>query len=215
MRGVQGKVTYQGTWRTLVTNLGWSEEKSKIIEINYHILYKESDEYIQEKLIQASKLGYGTVAFGLRVRVPLLGQVIYGKGQVPYEAQAEARTLGNAYGQSWGLLNNRAMVAFMEEVWASPYKYDILPCSLIHDAGYLLIREDAEILTWANKHYIKQMQWQDHPEIRHDKVKLGAALDVFWPHWGNPIGLPNDADKETIIKVCKEGKQAYLKPKEK
>jgi DNA polymerase I len=207
-------LTYQGTHHTLMANLGWTAETAMAVEKAYHDLYRVSDEYIQGKIIQASKDGYGIVAFGLRVRTPLLGQVVYGAPGMPYEAAAEARTLGNAFGQSWGLLNNRAMVAFMEKVWKSPYRLDILPCSLIHDAGYLLLRKKLDVVEWANKNYIKEMQWQDHPEIEHPSVKLGAALDIFWPSWANAITLPNDADKATIKEICNKGVEAYLKPKE-
>lgn len=208
-------LTYQGTWRTLVANLGWSEEKSKSIESNYHVLYKVSDEYVAKRLEQATHDGYVEVAFGLRVRTPLLAQVIWGAPKMPSEAAAEGRTAGNALGQSYGQLNNRAAVDFWQKVWASPYKYDILPSALIHDAIYTVIKEDIEIVEWANRELIKSMRWQELPEIQHPTVKLGAALDIFWPNWKNAITLPNDADQATIIKVCKEAKEEYLNPKQK
>lgn len=209
-------LTYGGTYHGMMKNLGWTEEKSKRIENNYHTLYKVSDEYVASRLDQASKDGYVEVAFGLRLRTPLLSQVMYGNGsRIPYEAQAEGRTAGNALGQSYGLLNNRAMVAFMEKVWASPYRYDILPCSLIHDAGYLLIRDDPAVVEWANKHYIQEMRWQDLPEIDHPTVKLGAALDIFWPSWANPITIPNDVDQATIVQLCKEAVINYQTKKSK
>lgn len=208
-------MTYLGTWHTLVSNLGWTPERAKSVECNYHILYVVSDQYVQDKLKQASTDGYVTVAFGLRVRTPLLKQVIYGSSRMPYEAAAEGRTAGNALGQSYGLLNNRAMVAFMEKVWASPYRLDIKPCSLIHDAGYLLFREDPVIAEWANREYIKCMEWQELPEIAHPTVKLGAALDIFWPSWANAITLPNGATAAQIIDVCQQAKHEYLNPKPK
>lgn len=130
---------------------------------------------------------------------------------MPYEAAAEGRTAGNALGQSYGLLNNRAAVEFMQKVWASPYRYDIKPVALIHDAIYLLIRDRLDVVEWANRELINSMRWQELPEIQHDTVKLGAALDIFWPSWANPITLPNDADQQTIIKVCVEAKGEYLK----
>jgi DNA polymerase-1 len=208
-------LTYQGTHHTLMTNLGWSEEKAKRIEENYHALYVESDEYIRKRLVQASKDGYAEVAFGLRVRTPLLKQVMFGGAKMPFAAAAEGRTVGNAMGQSYGLLNNRAAVEFMERVWKSPYKYDIKPVSLIHDAIYILVKDDPAVVEWANRNLIECMQWQDLPEIQHPTVKLGAALDIFWPSWANAITLPNKADQAIIIKVCKEGREQYLNPKEK
>jgi DNA polymerase-1 len=199
-------LTYGGTYHGMMSNLGWDEEKSKAIEAGYHELYKESDEYVQKRLHQASKDGYVEVAFGLRVRTPLLKQVMFGKAKMPYEAAAEGRTAGNALGQSYGLLNNRAAVDFMRKVWASPYRYDIKPVALIHDAIYILIRDDTLIVEWANRELIKSMRWQELPEIQHPTVKLGAALDIFWPDWAHATTLPNDADKATILEVCRKSK---------
>ena len=201
-------LTYGGTYHGMMSNLGWPEDKSKGIETGYHALYKESDDHVQARIKQACKDGHVTVAFGLRVRTPLLKQVVYGTSSMPYEASAEGRTAGNALGQSYGLLNNRAANEFMSKVWASKYRYDIKPVALIHDAIYLLIRDDIEVVDWANRELIKSMQWQELPELRHDKVKLGAALDVFWPSWAKATTLPNQADRDTILKVCRDTKTA-------
>ena len=195
-------LTYGGTYHGMMANLGWPEDKSKAIEANYHELYKVSDEYVAKRLQQASKDGYVEVAFGLRVRTPLLAQVMWGTGRVPYEAQAEGRTAGNALGQSYGLLNNRAAVAFMEKVWKSEFKHDIKPVALIHDAIYLMVRDDVRVVEWVNRNLIDEMKWQELPEIQHPTVKLGAALDLFYPDWSNPITLPNNATSEEILEVC-------------
>lgn len=207
-------LTYQGTYFTLMNNLGWTKEFAQKVEGSYHELYKVSDDYIQDRLKQASIDGYVSVAFGLRVRTPLLKQVIYGKN-MPYEAGAEGRTAGNAMGQSYGLLNNRAANEFMEKVWASKYRYDILPVVMIHDAIYLLMKEDPEIVEWANRELIASMRWCDLPELYHPIVKIGAALDIFWPSWANKITLPNDIKADEIIRLCQKGKEEYLNPKPK
>jgi DNA polymerase-1 len=203
-------LTYGGTYHGMMANLGWTEDKSKAIEANYHELYKVSDEYVAQRLQQASKDGYVEVAFGLRVRTPLLAQVMWGSSRVPYEAQAEGRTAGNALGQSYGLLNNRAAVAFMNKVWQSPYRYDIKPVALIHDAIYLMVRDDLSVVSWVNQNLIQEMRWQELPEIQHQQVKLGAALDLFWPDWSNPITLPNEASTEEILKMCRETKSSLV-----
>lgn len=186
----------------MMSNLGWPEDKAKAIEANYHTLYKVSDDYVASRLAQASKDGYVEVAFGLRVRTPLLAQVMWGGAKMPYQAAAEGRTAGNALGQSYGLLNNRAAVDFFRKVWASKYRYDILPVALIHDAIYILVRDALEVVEWANRELIKSMQWQELPEIQHDTVKLGAALDLFWPSWATATTLPNNADRQTILDTC-------------
>jgi len=206
-------LTYQGTWHTLVSNLGWSKEKAQTIEANFQQLYRVSIQYVQDRLEnEAAKLGYITVAFGLRLRTPLLKQVVWGSSKVPYEASAEGRTAGNAMGQSYGLLNNRAAVEFMQKVWASKHRYDIKPVALIHDAIYVVIKDDIEAVEFANRELIKSMQWQELPEIQHPTVKLGAALDIFWPTWASATTLPNDADRETIINICKATREKVLEP---
>lgn len=197
-------LTYGGTYHGMMSNLGWPEDKAKAIEKGYHDLYQVSDAYVQKRLHQAAKDGYVEVAFGLRVRTPLLSQVVFGTRGMPYEAAAEGRTAGNALGQSYGLLNNRAAVDFMKKVWASKYRLDIKPVALIHDAIYILIKDDIEVVEFANRELIKSMQWQELPEIQHPTVKLGAALDIFWPDWAHPLTIPNNADKDTIIKMCRE-----------
>jgi DNA polymerase-1 len=204
-------LTYQGTYHTLMANLGFTMEKAMAIEANYHRLYKVSDEYIAERLKQATKDGYVTVAFGLRVRTPLLGQVVWGS-RMPFEAAAEGRTAGNAMGQSYGLLNNRAAVDFMKKVWASPYRLNIKPVALIHDAIYILVRDNPAAMEFANRELIKSMQWQELPEIQHPTVKLGAALDIFWPSWAKATTLPNNADQETILKLCQATKEKVFQP---
>jgi len=196
-------LTYGGSWRGLMANLGWPKEKALRIEANYHALYVESDEWVKAKIDEAARLGYATSAFGLRIRAPLLTQTLRGRAKCPHEAEAEARTLGNAIsGQSYGLLTNRAANAFMAKVWASPYRLDILPVAFIHDAIYLLIRSRPEIVEWVNRELITEMRWQELPEITHDQVKLGAELDLFYPSWAYPVTLPNGADAATILERC-------------
>lgn len=196
-------LTYDGTWRGLMKNCGFSEEEAKRIEANYHELYKESDEWKHNKIMQSSIDGYVTLAFGLRLRTPLLKQSILGTTSTLYQAESEARTAANAFGgQSYGLLNNRAAVGFMKRVWASKWRYDIKPIALIHDAIYLIIKDDIECVKWVNDNLIQEMEWQDLPELRHDIVKLSAQLEVYYPSWNNPIKLPNKANEieiQTII----------------
>ena len=201
-------LTFQGTAHTLVNNVGFSMEEALEIEKNYHKLYQVSDQWVQVQIKQAHQDGYALGAFGLRIRTPLLKQVVYGSGRAPYEAASEARTLGNAIsGQSYGLLNNRAAAAFMEQVRNSKYRLDIKLVALIHDAIYLLIRDDVTIVEWVNNELIKAMQWQELPEIQHPTVKLGAELDLFWPSWASKVTLPNNADAVTIRSLCDKLKE--------
>lgn len=192
-------LTYGGTFHTLMKNCGFSEEEAKSIEANYHELYKESDEWIKKKLDECCELGYTTVAFGLRIRTPLLGKSLLNNKATAKESEDEARSVGNAIsGQSYGLLNNRAAIAFMQRVWESDYKYDIMPVSLIHDAIYLMVKDDVRIIEWVNRTLIEEMQWQELEEIKHPDVHLGAELDLFWPSWADEITLSNNSTIDEI-----------------
>ena len=204
---------YQGIWTTLVKNCGFSAAEAKTIEKNYHQRYQVSDAWVNQRLKEASETGYITGAFGLRIRTPLLERTVWKGKSTPYEASAEARTAGNALGQSWCLLNSRAGNEFMERVWASEYAEVILPCAQIHDALYFLIKADFEVLHWVNINLIECMQWQDHPLLEHDTVKLGAALDVHYKDWSQPVELPNKATLEQIKALCKKGAQEYKSKK--
>jgi DNA polymerase-1 len=194
-------LTYQGTWKTLMTNCGFPEEKAKMVEAKYKALYQVSIDWVQAKLDQASKDGYVTAAFGLRVRTPLLAQVIRGTSKTPHEAEAEGRTAGNALGQSWCLLNSRANMEFMQGVRKSKFRTAIRPCAQIHDAGYFLIRDDIDALLYTNEHLVKAVQWQDHPDIAHPDVKLGGELSIFYPDWSQEITIPNGASEAELVEV--------------
>ncbi|MGV8863234.1 MAG: DNA polymerase [Pseudomonas sp.] len=196
-------LTYGGTYHGLILKCGFTKDEALEIEKRYHTLYEHSDKWVAAKLDQAAKDGYVTVAFGLRVRTPLLAQTIHGTRTTPYEAQAERRTAGNALGQSWGLLNTRAGSAFMGKVRSSDFKYDIRPCAHIHDAQYYLVREDVAIVQWLNTHLVKEVQWQEAPEIQHDEVKLGGTLAIYHPSWDSEIKIPNNATIEEILTITR------------
>lgn len=191
-------LTYGGTFMGLMNNCGFARDKALGIESKYHALYVVSDKWVAAKLDEASKTGYVTGAFGLRVRTPLLQQVIRGNKATPYEAEAEGRTAGNALGQSWCLLNSRACNEFMGKVRKSQYRLDIRPCAQIHDAQYYLVPDNVEIIAYVNKHLVPAVQWQDHPDIWHPDVKLGGEVSIFYPSWTDEIVIPNGANEDEI-----------------
>lgn len=197
-------LTYGGTYMGLMKNCGFSEEKAKTTEKRYHDLYVVSDMWVQAKLDEAAKTGYVTAAFGLRVRTPLLAQVLRGTCKTPYEAEAEGRTAGNALGQSWCLLNNRAGSEFMRKVRASEFRLDIRPSIHIHDAQYFMIRDNMDTLQYTNKHLVEAVNWQDHPDIAHPEVGLGGELSLFYPTWANEIEIPNHATPEEVNQIIQK-----------
>lgn len=197
-------LTYQGTYIGMMAQCGFDMEKAQKIEARYHELYKESDAWVEEKLEEATRQGFITAAFGLRVRTPLLHQVIRNTTKTPYEAQAEGRTAGNALGQSWCLLNSRASVEFMRKVRASAYRFLVRPIAHIHDAQYYLIPDDIEVLRFVNEHLVQAVEWQNHPDIWHDNVKLGGDLSIFWPSWSHEVVVPNGASETEIFDLIYE-----------
>lgn len=197
-------LTYQGTYITLMTNCGFSKQLATTVEARYHELYVVSDKWVEERLNQACKDGYVTLAFGLRLRTPLLKQVVLNTSKTPYEAAAEGRTAGNALGQSWCMLNSRAVSAFMKIIRNSKHRLDIKPCSQIHDASYYLIRDDMEALMFTNKHLSREVSWQEDPLIQNPHIKMSGALAIFYPNWSKSFDIPNDADEPTVKGLIKK-----------
>ena len=197
-------LTYGGTSHALINQCGLSPEAALAIECSYHEMYVVSDQWVKAKIDQAGIDGYVTVAFGLRLRTPILEQVIMGNRNTPYAAQSEARTAGNALGQSYGLLNNRAGIEMQKRVFASKYMYDILPIAQIHDASYFLIKDNVGCVKWFNENLVECMQWQELPELKHDSVKLGGSVEIYYPSWAHGMELPNNASKQEIIDLSWE-----------
>ena len=204
-KGATFALTFAGMWKTLTKNLGWSENKAKRVEKNYHELYTVSDDWVAARLSEAANTGYVKGCFGLRLRCPLLAKTISGHRTTPFQAQAEGRSAGNMVsGQSYGQLTNRAAVEFMEKVWASPYRTSILPVAMIHDAIYLVIQDDIDVVKFVNDELINSMAWQELSEIRHETIKLSSKLDIFWPSWANSLEIPNNATSAEITQLCGE-----------
>ena len=193
-------LTYQGTYITLMNNLGWTEEKSKDVEEKYHEMYVVSDEWVQDKLHQATVDGYVTVAFGLRIRTPILGKTILNTSSTPYEAAAEGRTAGNALGQSYCMLNNRAGIELQERLLADPEMFRLIrPAAHIHDAQYFCFKNDVRVVKWLNDNLGDCMAWQELPEIQHDQVTLSGELDIFYPSWKYATTLKNNMSEDDIL----------------
>lgn len=180
-------------------NCGFTDGLAKQVERSYHQLYVVSTQWVQGKLDIAARVGYVTGAFGLRVRTPLLHQVIRGNRRTPYEAEAEGRTAGNALGQSWCLLNTRASTEFMGKVRYSEYRLSIRPCAHIHDAQYYLVRDDVPTILYLNYHLVQAVNWNDHPDIYHPQVGLGGELSIFYPSWSKEIEVPNGISEQGLI----------------
>ncbi len=202
---------YFCTYHTIHKNLGIPIEQAKDIVDKFKNLYSVYLAWANKTIEQATTDGYVTCAFGLRLRTPLLKQVILGNSKTPIEASAEGRTAGNALGQSYSLLNNRACSAFMNQVRNSQYKYDIKPVCHIHDAQYYLVRPNIDVINFVNKNLIKEIQWQDDTNIYHDKVKLTGELSLFYPNWSkdNELVIPNNIEPEKLKQLITKHIEEY------
>lgn len=200
-------LTFAGTYSTLMKNCGFTKDEAMQIEQNYHTMYETSGIWLKAKLKEAASVGYSTGAFGLRIRCPVMHQVLW-NDNVPREAAAESRTLGNAIsGQSYGMLNNRAAVAFMERVYKSKYRYAIKPVAQIHDSQYYMIKNSLEVIEWVNTNLCECMAWQDLPELIHAGIKLSAELDLC-PTWADVVTLPNNTTIPELAKICQDWQQS-------
>ena len=194
-------LTYGGTAHGLVSTVGLRAVEADLIEMNYHHLYKVSDKWVKDKMDQASIDGYVTVAFGMRLRTPALALTLHNKSSTPYQAKAEARTAGNALGQSYGMLNNRAAIEFQQRCLASDYAMKIKPIMHVHDSQYFLVRDEIGAIEWFNKNLIECMEWQNLPELQHPTIKLGGDVDVFHPTWADSISIPKNASRQDIADI--------------
>ena len=198
-------LTYQGTWRTLVQNGGFSKQEAQKIEAEYHKLYSVADGWCWREIERASKRGYAELAFGLRLRTPILEQVVVrSETGMPREAHSEIKTAWNALGQSYGLLNTRAGTDFMQRVWDSEHRYRVKPICQIHDALYFVIENRMDTLHWTNTNLIEAMRWSELEAIQHPLVKLEAQMEVYYPSWAEGHTIPNDISYEELVHHLKE-----------
>ena len=78
--------------------------------------------------------------------------------------------------------------------------------NIVHDAIYLMIRDNIHVVKWVNDNLMDCMSWQELNEIKHDKVKLSAELGLFYPDWSNEITLPNNINRKQIKEIVLKSK---------
>jgi DNA polymerase-1 len=182
-------------------------KQAKEIEASFHELYAVSDEFNEKNKKFMEKHGYVQCAFGLKLRTPIISKCILGNSKTPYEADKEARSANNAITQSWGMLLNRAMNATNQRIEEAGYGTDILPCNMIHDAGYFLVENTPENIKFLNDVLIEEMEWQDDPEIQSNDVKMSVGLEVG-KSWDKMHSIKNKANiaeiKELLTTIHKE-----------
>ena len=161
----------------------------------FHNLYSGLAEFGQKNKIQGMTNGFVTGAFGLRLRTPKLKSHKSGTREST-EVGSEARSASNMVTQSWGMLMNRAFIEFNNRLEKSPYINKVRLINTIHDATYLLVKAEPEVMHWVNINLIECMEWQEGL-IKSDEVKIGAELD-FGLDWAHQETLHNRASIEEI-----------------
>jgi len=177
-KGPTFALQYMGTAHTLHKRTGFPKDQAKQIYDAFHELYKVSDDFNDQNRKFMEKHGYVECAFGLKLQTPIITKCIMGNSITPYEADKEARSANNAVTQSWGMLLNRAMNATNKRIEEAGYGEDILPCNMIHDAGYFIVRDTPEHIKFLNDVLIEEMEWNDDDAIRSTDVPMCAQLEI-------------------------------------
>lgn len=165
------------------------------IDKNYDKMYEVTHQYKDFIINQATAKGYLDVAFGLRVRTPL----IYGKNsKYLFGLEAgEARTAYNADSQSFAALTNRALIDFKQRLLKEPRELQesVLLLNSIYDAIYILMKEDPDVVAWVNTNLVEAMSWQG--EGLESPVKISAELEIG-KDWYNLTELPHNIKADEI-----------------
>lgn len=177
-----------------------SKAKSDEVYSAYHSLYSGLNKFAESNKHFGMVNGYVVGAFGLRLRTPVLKRHRAGTKET-LEVGSEARSASNMVTQSWGLLMNRAINEFNDRLEKSTYVNDVRLINTIHDAVYLLVREDVNVIKWVNDNIVECMLWQEGAIVS-DGVKMGAELDIGLD-WAHQETLKNNATLEEISDFLK------------
>lgn len=183
--------------------------RAKAISDNYDELYKVQIQFKEKNRTFAIQHGYVEGAFGLRLRTPKINRKApdrNGTYTFTAEAEAESRSSSNMVTQSWGMLTNRAFIEFEQRMTRDHMHKDVMLINTIHDAIYMLIRNDAKVIKWVNDNLIECMEWQEDPMI-HGDIKITADLDVG-PSWDKQYTLAHNMSVAEISAFLKEHKCA-------
>ncbi len=199
-KGPTFALQYMGTAYTLHKRTGFLMDQAIKIEKAFHELYKVSGEFNELNKKFMEDHGYVECAFGLKLRTPIISQCILGNSKTPHEADKEARSANNAITQSWGMLLNRAMNATNKRIEEAGYSTDILPCNMIHDAGYFIVKNNPKYIKFLNDVLIKEMEWNDDDAIRSKDVPMKASLEIG-KSWDTLVPLNNNATLKEIHEI--------------
>ena len=199
---------YLGTAYGLVRQCGFTQEEADKLVANYYSLYRVSAEWLDAEIKKVVEKGYAELAFGLRIYCYGITQVLLDSPRTPRAVQEYIRTLGNAIGgQSYGQITVDAGYKFLKRVYDAGMENDVKSVATIHDAAYVMWRDDPVITEWVNHNLIECMtDLSDVPELVGD-IPIPAQLEVFLPNWATPIKLPNNIKAEDITAFLVENSE--------
>lgn len=197
-------LNYGGTSLTLHSNNGLPMDQAIKVEEGHKEMYKVLHSWSQDNKVLMANQGYISCAFGLKVRTPLLAKSLIDSKITPSAVKAEFRSGNNAVTQSHGLMTTNAGVMFRKRLEKSPYRHQVLLINFIHDAIYLLVEENPEVIEWVNINLIECMVDSGDYQIHGNKeVPILANLEIG-KSWDKQFELPVNCSVTEIIKILKE-----------
>lgn len=191
-------LNYGGTFSTLNKRNGIPINEAKGIEAGHKDLYKAVHRFADYNKSQAISKGYVVGAFGLRLRTPRLAGA-RGSEKLSSEQTAEARSASNMTIQSYGMLTNLAAIKFDRELVKSKFKLDVKLMAHIHDALYLCVKDDPEVIEWTNNTLIACMRYSEAP-LNDPDVPISSGFDIG-KAWDLQLTIPNNASIEEVKSV--------------
>ncbi|QGH72761.1 MAG: DNA polymerase [Podoviridae sp. ctLUJ1] len=190
---------YLGTAYGLVRQCGFTQEEADKLVANYYSLYAVSAEWLDAEIKKVVDKGYAELAFGLRIYCYGITKVLLDSARTPRAVQEYIRTLGNAIGgQSYGQITVDAGYKFLKRVYDAGMENVVKSVATIHDAAYVMWKDEPHITEWVNRNLIECMtDLSEVPELVGD-IPIPAQLEVFLPNWATPIKLPNNIKAEDI-----------------
>ena len=196
-KSISFALQYNGTAMTLHKRSGFSIEEANRIYDNYCKIFYKSIEWAEQTKKGMQEKGYVRGCWGHKIKTPLIKMSLINHSMTPSSVKAEFRTANNAISQSYGMLTVISGSRFQELIERSPYKYDVFLINNIHDAIYLLVKNDPEVVKWVNENLINTMCIMDEPKLIDAPVKLEAELDIG-KSWDKQVTLKNNISIEEI-----------------
>lgn len=166
------------------------EEAQKIFDNYHNVLYSGITDYRENYVLPVcAENGRIHLGLGFYISTDRPGKDI--------------RTLNNATCQFWSILTAIAINEINHRIDEMGYTNDIYVTSTIYDSIYMIVKEDAEIISWLNENLVSIMvqDFMIDQEV-HNEANLELGTD-----WANLIELPNNASLEEIQSILNKLKE--------